>query len=542
MTSRTKRRATARSVEPLTRIGRTGPPIASPVPRPQLGEKLVEYKALDADPQQWFRVMQQADRGDTGPMIDLFSDARDRDSHLDGVVRKRVQSMMGRPIVFRPPDGYEGDDDAQRVASSTRRILLTESLGFRRQLVHLMTGAAYGYSISTIRWATNIRGEHVPHLEWQYAGRFAFTESDRELGFYDGAYRSQASIRKLSDFPDVFVAHVPMGGRSDYPWRRGPMRSCIIPSFIKRGGLRYWLVLAEMFGRPQPYAIIPQGVDNDGNADDTTAAVVREALLGLSQHWAAVFSQGIEIESIPGSGNVSADVHKELIDWSEMTQSIAMLGQNLTTKVEGGAFAAAEAHRYVAADIHLSDSVELAETIAQQVIEPLVRYNWPGAPIPQIEISTGTKQVPGVDDVREGIFSDDERRRMLGHEAKSDGTGAEYRRPLVQVPAQLEQGVDSSAPAGDSESARPQAGEAIEVESVAPDEAVAKDPSSGLNGAQFTAALAAVEKAQLGLLPKATVKQLLLASFPFSEQQVDDMLGPILPQPAAAPSAPEVPA
>src|SRR5690606_30981865 len=101
------------------------------------------------------------------------------------------------------------------------------------------------------------------------------------------------------------------------------------------------------------------------------------ALKNLSRVWSMVVTQGVEIESIPGSGNVSADVHKALIEWAETTESIAVLGQNLTTKVEGGSFAAAEAHRYVAGDIHLADATELGETITQQLIAPLVRYNWP---------------------------------------------------------------------------------------------------------------------------------------------------------------------
>lgn len=512
--------------ERLPRIGHNGPPAALPMGEVNAWSRLVEYGAIDARPQDWFRTMQRADQGDTGPMIDLFADARDRDSHLDGVIRKRVQSMMGRPIVFRPADGLEDDTEANEIAQSVRRILLFESQRFRSMLTHLMTGAAYSYSVSPVKWTKNGHGEAVPHLLWAHGNRFGFDRDSLEIGFYDGPYRSASTIKKLSDYPDCFVAHVPMGGRSDYPWRRGPVRSCIIPSFIKRNGLQFWMTLAERFGMPQPYAKVPAGVDHDGQPGDDTVAVVREALANLSRVWSLVVTEDVEIDSIPGSGNVSADVHKALIEWAETTESIAVLGQNLTTKVEGGSFAAAEAHRYVAGDIHLADATELGETITQQLIAPLVRYNWPGAPVPICEISTGAKQIPTPEDVENGTFSADERRRMMGHEAKPDGSGMDYRRPVtVDVPVDLEP--TSPEPAEASQPDGPKAGETIEVVSEEPTEAVAKDPEASLNGAQVDALKGIVADVALGRIPRDTGIALIVAAFPLSEEQADKIMGTV---------------
>lgn len=533
------RRAAARARDDAPkmppRIGRNGPPAGAVLADLAPNTRLVEYGALDAAPGDWFRVMQRADSGDTGAMIDLFSDARDRDSHLDGVIRKRVQSMMGRPIVFRPADGLESDKEANEVAQRVRRILLTESHGFRAMLTHLMTGAAYGYAVAPLRWNTSAAGEAVPHLQWAHCNRFAFTPDTREIGFYSGPYRSSTNIVPLSKYPDCFVAHIPMGGRSDYPWRRGPVRSCIIPSFIKRNGLQFWMTLAERFGMPQPYAIVPPGIDHDGESSDDTVAQVRAALANLSRVWSMVVTEGVKIESIPGSGNVSADVHKALIEWAETTESIAMLGQNLTTKVEGGSFAAAEAHRYVAGDIHLADATELGETITQQVIAPMVRYNWPGAPVPICEISTGAKQVPTAEMVKEGIYSDDEMRRMMGHEAKPDGSGKDYRRPVsVAVPAAIGE---------QPEAEEPKAGEVVETDPPAEDVAVTKDPAASLNGAQVASMLEIVTSVAGGQIPRATGVALIVSAFPLSEEQAEKIMGTVgagfVPRPEGQPAPPQ---
>jgi len=92
----------------------------------------------------------------------------------------------------------------------------------------------------------------------------------------------------------------------------------------------------------------------------------------------------------------------------------------------------------VAGDLHLADATELASTITQQIVEPIIRYNRPGSPIPVCEIGTGAKQVPSEKDVEMGTFSRDERRRMMGHESIADGSGSVYERTVsVQVPAQI---------------------------------------------------------------------------------------------------------
>lgn len=398
------------------------------------------YRALNADPQDWFTVMRAADRGHTGPMIEMFGDARDRDIHLDGVARKRAQSMMGRPIVFTPPDGAEEDRDARIIAAIVRRLLLVESRGFRSHLQHLMQGPLDGYAVSVKKWRTNRDGQWLPDLREFHSSQVCFRETDFEMGWYGGSLFAGHSVGGVfSDSPDSFVIHAPICGRTDFVWRRGVMRAAIIPSFIKRNGLKFWMTLAERFGMPQPYARIPDGEDDDGGTSESLVAKTKEALENLGRIWSMVVSDSVEIDTIDGAGNVNADVHKELIAWANTAQSIGLLGQNLTTEVTGGSFAAAESHRFVAGDLHLADATELSETITQQIVEPVVRFNWgAGAPVPQATITVAQRQTVQPDHVREGIFSADECRRSMGYDPMMDPRGADIRFPVqVQVPDQI---------------------------------------------------------------------------------------------------------
>ncbi len=411
------------------RHGKKGPPAAEVLQAPSSHQQLVQYLAEDPVHGKWFNAMRAADNGNTSNMIDVFSDSLDRDPRLRGLTAKRTTSMMGRPIVFRPQKGLENDEEARRAAALCQRLLMVESKRFRSRLSHLMTAAVNGYAVSPLQWTHNGK-EYVPHLRFAHSNLFGYDRSTLELGFYDGAIKGSHNIVPLSNYPDSFIAHEPMAGRSDYPWRRGAMRSCIVPSFIKRNGLAFWLVAAERFGMPQVYATVPDGMDDDGESSDSTLGVVKAALASLSRYWYAVFGEGIDIHKLEGSGELDPEMHAKLIEWANTEMAIALLGQNLTTEVSGGSFAASETHRWVADDIHLADAVELAETITQQLCAPIIKYNMPGAPVPICEINTGRKQVITAEMVVQGIFSDNEMRNSMGHEAKPAKDGGDgYRNP-----------------------------------------------------------------------------------------------------------------
>jgi len=443
----------------MRRLGTSGPTTAATMPPESKYSLRIRYDAETPNPQRWFAVMKSADRGNTGPMIDLFHDARLRDTHLRAESGKRTQSMMGRPVTFRPPDGLEEDPEALDNARFVRRIVMNDlrfyagggasPLGFRSALQHLMGATVDCYSVARKDWHTNADGDLVPYLTFERGSRFGFDSDTWRLGFYEGGSYGSTRIRPLAEYQDRFIAHIPMNGCSDYPWRRGAMRSCIIPSFIKREDLGFWLTATERLGMAQPYATVPNGIDHDGKPDDDLVAEVQTALLNLSRHWAAVFGEGIKIDSIPGSGDIDPDVYKELLSWADMTISIGMLGQNLSTKVEGGSFAASETHRSVAGDLHLADATELSETVTHQLCEPIIRFNRPGTPVPICEISTAQKQIFKTEHVLSSICSPDELRRSMGHEAQPEGQGAKLRIPEISggTPGP-EPTVDPYAPVG----------------------------------------------------------------------------------------------
>jgi hypothetical protein len=234
--------------------------------------------------------------------------------------------------------------------------------------------------------------------------------------------------------------------------RRGVMLGMVFPSLTKRYGLRWWLQATERWGSPLPIIKLP---NNEASAELQAAA--ERALNDIKATWSATLWGGMEIDTLGGNGRVDSELYGRLVDLANTSISIQGLGQNLTTEVQGGSYAAAKTHELVRMDLHAGDLSELDDTITWQLIEPIVRYNWPGAPVPEYVTEIEQREPIDLPDVEAGLFTDDEYRSSKGYAPKPDGQGGDFRQPVqVQVPLGLPGGA-GGAPAGSNGIASPAA-------------------------------------------------------------------------------------
>jgi phage gp29-like protein len=375
--------------------------------------------ALDATPPHVVSILSEAETGRTSRMIDLFKSARALDSRLDAPCRARVLTLTGRPLVFKPPPGFESDAEAKKIAANVTRAWnrVPHSAAF---LAHLHHAALESIAAAELAWVWDANTEWwIPIPQHAMAG---FIHSNR-LGFNDAIEPTFVSDAQswpgvpLSNYAGRVIVHAPTAGYSDYPWRRGAMRSRIIPSLIKRNiGIRGWMEMVERWGQPQVVA----------KTDDATLKdAIIEALKQIGIDWRAAFPKDTEVEAIDVS--VDADLHPKFIDKIDTDHAITILGQNLTTEVkDGGSFAAAAAHNRVRYDILAADAIELAETITHGWVELLVAINWPGAPVPYAEFVLTPRRELKTEDFQAGLCTADEWRLSNGHEQEPDGRGARY--------------------------------------------------------------------------------------------------------------------
>ncbi len=502
------------------RIGRSGPPAGLVMPLPRISRALLTRPALDADTRKVVSIFDRADRGQTCDLADLVEDCRLLDSRLDAVARKRVLAVVGRPLLVKPAPGWETDREAKAHAEEAQR-LVERSPGFKAGLAHLAHATLDMPRVCEMEFTVTREGRYMPVLHRRHPNRFAY-DADVCLGWLSGP-GIYSSLHPLSDYPDRFVTHAPSGGRSSYPWRQGAMLARLVPSIAKRAGVRWYLQYLERYGTPLTVAELPQNEGGDEGSDTSLIAKAKQLIRDLQTDFAGVLSGGIKLTAVPGSGSAQTSSHQAFVDMMNTEDAIAILGQNLTTEVTGGSFAAAEAHRFVADDILVADLIELSETLTQQVLEPLARYNWPGGPPLEIEIVATRAQVFTAEDVRDGICTPDERRATLGHIAQPDGRGSQYALPSTQVA----DAVGADAPVLD-------VGAAETVQDTA------------LNGAQVASMQAIVAAAAAGEIPISAAKVMIGQAFPsIAQADIAAMFADVVAAPpgpitgGAAAAAPE---
>lgn len=401
------------------RLGPGGPPAG--VTSASRSASRQTHPMIRADVTKVHNALMQSFAGRPAMLQDLYDDMRDRDDRVDAVCRTRLLALQGRPWSVKPPEGHENDPEAQRIAAAVQTIIGriraggemvvagNGAGGWRTCLGNIGDAALRGFTVQEIEWGVSREGWKVPlRLHWRAQNRFMFS-SELELRKRDTS-DPYDGVPLDSWGPNKFVVHSPVAGRPGYPTRRGAMLSMVFLSLAKRSDLRWWLKAIERWASPIPYVTLDadKGKPSDDLQDDTL-----DMIDNLASEMATFFWGGVELKTIEGSGKLDADAYDKLLERCNTGIAIVALGQNLTTEVKGGSFAATGVHNFVRQDILGGDGAELDDTIRSQLIEPMCGYNWPGAPVPVYETHVEPKQPIPLHLAND--FEQDERRASLGY-------------------------------------------------------------------------------------------------------------------------------
>lgn len=518
----------ARAVAPrVVELGRGGPPVGqvfdSNGGANGRSRRRVSALHIEKNPQRLLAIFDRADRGQITEVQDAYEDARLHDPRLNAVCMTRTQAIGSRPWVVMPPPGYDKDRQALDVAANVTTVI-HEMRDFAVACGHLGSGALGGIGVLELDWYLNRRGWRVPRTRWIHPNRLCVDEQERVAKCDPGVDSYPGT--PLSDYPGKFVVHTPVSGHSTYISRRGALRPLLPISLAKRFGLRWWLQLLERWGQPQVYAKGPTGAGS--NLRDVTI----EALRRLSEHWQAYFAQGVEIGTIPMSGAVNDELHAKFVEAVNLEIAIGVLGQNLTTEVQGGSYAAANVADQIRRTILESDLVELDETLTDQLIALIVHYNWPGAPAPYIKHLVSGQQVLTAEDFQTRAFKVREFRAGKGFDPIGSDEDERFYEPPQPTPA-----VALLPPGAPPAPGAPQP-PALPADATTVSEAA-------LNGAQVASLMAIVQAVAAGQMPRDTGIEMITAAFPIDRERADRIMGEVgrgfvpAPPPSAggAPSA-----
>lgn len=358
----------------VTLYGPNGQPIETPRRPPQTPPPVVprygrwsSHPSRGLTPARLASLLLRGEEGDWTAWAELAEDIEEKDGHIASVLQTRRQSVMGRKLEVTAATSEPGDEE---IADWVRGVL---EAGEVLQTVgpDLMDAVGKGIALMRIDWELNEHRKAVPtRFEWCHQ-KFLATDPTT----YDLLLQTDRSPRGEPFEPWRWIIHR-YRGRSGWQARSGLLRTLAWLYLFKNFALKDWVVFAEVFGMPLRLG----RYKSHSTPEDRNA--LKAALQQLGSDAAGIIPDGTDIEFITGGdsggGKSSAEVYERLAAFCDRAASKVVLGQTLTTDTSGGTgtFAAANVHDRVRDDLTQSDAEALARTLRDQLVRPLVGFNY----------------------------------------------------------------------------------------------------------------------------------------------------------------------
>lgn len=285
------------------------------------------------------------------------------DDRVQATLGSRISGLFGREVRFKPADDSFA---AQEVCDAWVKLWPSICPPHVMTILHAYA-ILMGWVTATINWDT---GGDVwcPYLYFWHP-RYTYYHWDLRK------YVALSQDGQLAVMPGnaKWLLHAPYGEYRG--WVRGAIRACAEPWLIRHWAIRDWARFSEKHGMPITLGICP------ASADETQRDRFQQQLTQLASETTMLVSRG-------NDGNNGYDVELReakdtaweafpgLRDHCDMAIVLALLFQNLTTEVKGGAFAAATAHMDIRQSGIQYDGAAWERTIYDQVARPFAWVNF----------------------------------------------------------------------------------------------------------------------------------------------------------------------
>lgn len=343
---------------------------------PSARDRWDTYPSRGLTPARLAKILREADDGQPERQVELFREIEEKDAHLSSQLQMRKQAVLGVEYDLQP----DGDDaKAQKVCDFCREALWAlEDLD--DLLLVLLDAVPQGWAHAELHW--EIAGGRAIVAGW--------TEIPQERTRWDerGVPRLATDDHQSDgiEIPAWKVTYHRHKARTGRAARAGVMRTCAWWYLFKNFSIKDWAAFAEVFGMPLRIGTYPNGAKEEDKES------LRQALYSLGSDGAAIVSEGTKItfEEAKASGAGQA-VFERLAAYCDRAMSKAVLGQTLTSdQGQVGSYGAAKVHDEVRLDLRDADAYALEKTLRQQVLQPLVLFNFgPAAPIPWFRFALG---------------------------------------------------------------------------------------------------------------------------------------------------------
>lgn len=286
-----------------------------------------------------------------------LADAVLGDDRAQSVIGTRVKGILGLPFKMAPAEDTPRAANLAEVALEDWYEYAPENVLAEWYTYALLCGACPAELV----WDTN-GARALPRIKVWHPSTLRYKDGKQwQVQTADGTYLD------INPGDGQWSLLTPFGKRR--PGTAALIRPLAIAWLSKVFAVGDWNRYSEIYGSPIRAGVAPIGATTE-ERDEFVAdlrTLASDASVVLPAGWDMKL-----VEAKVGSG----EVFDKLIDWAEKAMAVAVLGQNLTTDVSGGSYAAALVHNKVRQDILDSDVQVLSTTQHNEVIEWWAEYNF----------------------------------------------------------------------------------------------------------------------------------------------------------------------
>jgi phage gp29-like protein len=140
------------------------------------------------------------------------------------------------------------------------------------------------------------------------------------------------------------------------------------PVTFKKGGIKFWVKFMEKFGIPFVIGKYRPGATKDEKEE------LRDKLYSMVQDAVAVIPEGNAVEILEVKSQAAGMLFEKFKKEMDNEISIAILGQNLTTEVKGGSYAAGKVHENILKDLQEADQ-KLVKDSMDEILKVYTELN-----------------------------------------------------------------------------------------------------------------------------------------------------------------------
>lgn len=323
------------------------------------------YLTQDVTFDQLRNLLLAGDSGDAATALRVFDELETKDPRLASVAKTRRLALTGLEWDIVSAADQLPDESARGRADEAAaycREVLSDAVGLDETLNHLARAIGSNLAVAEIVWESNRPVRLAPVPSWRIA-------SDYRTPGVRIAMPGQPSGVELP--PAKFIVHIP-DARCGFPFDASIYRAIAHLIVLKQLALADWGTFCQLFGMPVRVGTYKRSA----SADEKQA--LREMLEGMGSAGWAMASDAVNLTFAESSARGTSPF-KELVEYCDRTITIAFLGGHLTvdTAQATGTLAAGAVQNEVRLDLRDDDIRSEGRTIREQLLEPMVRYQWP---------------------------------------------------------------------------------------------------------------------------------------------------------------------